>query len=124
MHFGAHHLIIFTSEPSLASRPSVVNMRVKLHQIALVGGFQLMINWWFGARWFGILLPDPEEFQSLSFSGDPRNPNHQFTINCWWFFPTHLKNSSQNFGSVLQIRMKIYIKKIKRNRLQSGPLNG
>ena len=48
---------------------------------------QLMVNWWFGAWWFGFPL-DPRKWKGLGFLGVPRKkspnhraPNHQFTIS-------------------------------------------
>ena len=42
--------------------------------------FQLMINWWFGARWFGILgVPLSNYPFHNSIIGIHRAPNHQFT---------------------------------------------
>ena len=44
-----------------------------------------MVNWWFGARWFGSLTGYPYKSQSLSFSGIPgvqaTKPSHQLTIS-------------------------------------------
>ena len=48
----------------------------------LISG-RVMVNWWFGSRWFGIrigVLLSNNLFQE----GDPRNPNHQLTISCWF----------------------------------------
>ena len=42
--------------------------------------FQLMVNWWFGARWFGILgVPSSNYPFHNSIIGIHRAPNHQFT---------------------------------------------
>ena len=53
---------------------------------------QLMVNCWFGSRWFGILWgtpknPNPFHFRGFQESKPPNAPNQQLTLK-----PFHLRN--------------------------------
>ena len=52
-------------------------MQAVLEMFFFVGKIdQLMVNWWFGARWFGFLGPIPW-WKGLLLRGTPRIPSHR-----------------------------------------------
>ena len=55
--------------------------------------FQQMVNWWFGARWFGFLGSPYERdcYLGVSLESQTTNPNHQSTIS--WALMVKKKSS-------------------------------
>ena len=56
-----------------------------VHKLKIDGhnlsGAQLMVNCWFGARWFGIRIGIPQRNPIPFHQGDPRNPFHHRAPN-------------------------------------------
>ena len=59
---------------------------------------QPIVNWWFGARWFGFLGSPCEEdcYLGVPLETQTTNPNHQFTIS-WWGWNHQLVDNARFF---------------------------